>query len=326
MGEFGPAAADLDEAERLATRSNRADTLPGIAAGRAELAIWQGRPGDAVRIVREALDRLAATEATFDVPALCALGLRSAADLAEEARARRVTVLLDEAWSAGSGLLDRARGTVGAGAPAAPLANRGQRADLAVCAAEVARLEGEPASGLWAGAAAAWDAIQVPYPAAYARYREGEAILAERGSRGAAADRLSTARLSAATLSAKPLLEAIAALARRARVELEAAVAPSAPSAADRSAAAGRSLGLTARETDVLGLVTLGRTNRQIAQELFITEKTVGVHMTNILGKLGVPGRLDAAAVAQRVGIGPPPPAARELLPESTGEERPAPA
>jgi DNA-binding NarL/FixJ family response regulator len=53
----------------------------------------------------------------------------------------------------------------------------------------------------------------------------------------------------------------------------------------------------------VLGLVALGRTNRQIADELFITENTAGVHVSNILGKLGVPSRGEAAAVAYRSGL-----------------------
>ena len=62
-------------------------------------------------------------------------------------------------------------------------------------------------------------------------------------------------------------------------------------------------LGLTAREREVLALVALGRTNRQIAEELFISENTAGVHVSNILGKLGVTGRGEAAAIAYRLGL-----------------------
>ena len=60
---------------------------------------------------------------------------------------------------------------------------------------------------------------------------------------------------------------------------------------------------MTAREREVLGLVARGRTNRQIADELFITENTAGVHVSNILGKLGVATRTEAAAVAVRLGL-----------------------
>ena len=62
-------------------------------------------------------------------------------------------------------------------------------------------------------------------------------------------------------------------------------------------------LGLTAREAEVLALVATGGTNRQIGEQLFMSEKTVSVHVSHILRKLGVTSRVDAAAVAQRVGI-----------------------
>ena len=61
-------------------------------------------------------------------------------------------------------------------------------------------------------------------------------------------------------------------------------------------------LGLTPREVEVLTLVAVGRTNREIGAELFVSEKTAGVHVSNILRKLGVTSRVDAAAVAQRLG------------------------
>ena len=54
---------------------------------------------------------------------------------------------------------------------------------------------------------------------------------------------------------------------------------------------------------DVLALVAVGRTNRQIADELSISENTAGVHVSNSLGKLGVGGRGEAAAVAYRIGL-----------------------
>ena len=53
----------------------------------------------------------------------------------------------------------------------------------------------------------------------------------------------------------------------------------------------------------MLALVADGRTNRQIADELFISEKTASVHVSNILAKLGVANRAEAAAVAHRVGL-----------------------
>ena len=60
---------------------------------------------------------------------------------------------------------------------------------------------------------------------------------------------------------------------------------------------------LTRREREVLGLIADGRTNRQIAETLFITEKTASVHVSNILGKLGAANRGEAAALAHRAGF-----------------------
>ena len=53
----------------------------------------------------------------------------------------------------------------------------------------------------------------------------------------------------------------------------------------------------------MLGQLAIGRTNRQIAQALFISEKTASVHVTNLLRKLGVTSRIEAAAIAQRAGL-----------------------
>ena len=65
----------------------------------------------------------------------------------------------------------------------------------------------------------------------------------------------------------------------------------------------GDTFGLSRRELEVLGLISQGRTNREIGDRLFISQKTVGVHVGNILAKLGVSGRVEAAAVAIRLGL-----------------------
>ena len=63
--------------------------------------------------------------------------------------------------------------------------------------------------------------------------------------------------------------------------------------------------GLTGRELAVLRLLAAGRTNAQIGAELYISPKTAGVHVSNILRKLGVSGRVQAAALAERAGLLP---------------------
>jgi DNA-binding CsgD family transcriptional regulator len=63
---------------------------------------------------------------------------------------------------------------------------------------------------------------------------------------------------------------------------------------------------LTPRELEVLGLLVAGKSNRQIAEALFISGKTASVHITNILAKLGVHSRLEAAAHARELGLDRP--------------------
>ncbi|MFE4642166.1 LuxR C-terminal-related transcriptional regulator, partial [Streptomyces sp. NPDC056730] len=95
-------------------------------------------------------------------------------------------------------------------------------------------------------------------------------------------------------------------LAGRARISL-------APTPAGARTAAGpgqdpdpaRSLGLTPREQDVLRLVAAGHSNRAIAEELYISPKTASVHVSNILAKLGVSGRTEAAALSHRLRLFP---------------------
>jgi DNA-binding NarL/FixJ family response regulator len=94
----------------------------------------------------------------------------------------------------------------------------------------------------------------------------------------------------------------VQALARRVRLDLAPHAQATAPAAG--AAAPAAQLGLTPREVEVLALVTAGRSNRQIAQALFISPKTASVHVSNILAKLGVAGRVEAAAIAHRQGLG----------------------
>jgi DNA-binding CsgD family transcriptional regulator len=86
---------------------------------------------------------------------------------------------------------------------------------------------------------------------------------------------------------------------RNGRSDLVRAIAGDPPSPARRP----DTFGLSGREREVLGLVAQGRTNREIGERLFISQKTVGVHVGNILAKLEVSGRVEAAAVAIRLGL-----------------------
>jgi ATP/maltotriose-dependent transcriptional regulator MalT len=162
--------------------------------------------------------------------------------------------------------------------------------------------EGDAARG--GGSEADWtEAIEAsraagdPYLIAYALLRQAEVACAAADRESAAPAIEESARL-AAGLGAAPLLDEVRALARRARLRIEADAPEAEPAGTGIDA-----LGLTQREREVLQLLADGRSNPQIAEALFISRKTASVHVSNILGKLGVASRGEAAAVAHRLGL-----------------------
>src|SRR6266511_2469325 len=175
-------------------------------------------------------------------------------------------------------------------------------AGLLLAQAERSRLEGASDPERWQAAAAAYDRLQRPFEAAYARFRQAEALLAARASRQQAEQALRSAHRTAVALGAGPLRREIELLAQRGRLRLDEQVNTTPPAAVPPSPTA--PLGLTRRETEVLALVAQGRSNRHIGQQLVITEKTASLHVSHILTKLGVASRVEAAGVAHRLGLG----------------------
>lgn len=200
--------------------------------------------------------------------------------------------------------------------------------------AELARAEGLDTPDHWSRAAQAFTPLHRPYELALIRHRWAEALLVASGDRAAATTLLRDAHGTARRLGARPLTETIELLAGRARITLadpEAAhgsaagpddaipVAVTVPDHGEEpggggpdhseeqlraaAAAAVESFGLTPREQDVHRLVAAGHTNRKIAEELYISPKTASVHVSNILAKLGVTGRGEAAALAHRLRL-----------------------
>ncbi|MFD8497328.1 AAA family ATPase [Amycolatopsis sp. NPDC059657] len=149
----------------------------------------------------------------------------------------------------------------------------------------------EPDQAAWDRAAAAWAELGEPYPQARALMAAASAA-AETGAHDHAVTRLRTATAHADRLGATPLRAEIDALAAALRLSL---TEPGGPTGARH--------GLTGREFEVLRLLADGLTNRQIAAELYISAKTVSTHVSNILTKLEVPGRVQAAMAARRLGL-----------------------
>ncbi|MDX5562503.1 AAA family ATPase [Streptomyces sp. ID05-04B] len=289
-GDLAEAGRRLDAAQRYAGSSERMPQqhLP-LARLAIALAVAEDRPADARYHLEHALDvgfppgaqryawplLLTAVSAVDAVPAVDAAAGTDAGLPARIRRAAKKLVAIAPVWQAHALWLH----------------------------AELARAEGRDDPDDWSEVVAALECLERPYDLARARHRLAEALLAVGGDAGRdrAAELLRLAHAVAAHLGARPLADAVALLGRRAR--LPRTTAPGTPAdPADPLAP----LGLTSRERDVLRLVSAGRTNRQIAEELFISPKTASVHVSNILSKLDVSGRGEAAAVAHRLGLFPP--------------------
>ncbi|MEV6109057.1 AAA family ATPase [Streptomyces sp. NPDC051940] len=197
---------------------------------------------------------------------------------AEEGR----TAFLDELAAAVDGLPT----------PTAPA-----RAWAAAFAAELARARGADGPADWEAALAAFAPLERPYERAWLSLRLAEALLGPGGGRERAGELLPGVHELAVRLGAHPLRTETEAVAARARLPLSPGTASAEP--ADPA----QELGLTAREGDVLRLVAQGRSNRQIAEELFISPKTASVHVSNLMAKLGVSARGEAAALAHRLRL-----------------------
>jgi DNA-binding CsgD family transcriptional regulator/tetratricopeptide (TPR) repeat protein len=298
-GDLAGARADLQTVlDEVPARPDPQNATP-VLVGLAEAALWDGRPADARAAVADGLELVAGSDEPYWPTELGRTGMAVAATLAEQARDRHAEAEERAALQLAGGLLERARAAATApGVVPTPVV----QANLRTIEAEWSRAAGPSDPERWAASARAWEALGYPWQAGYARWRQAEALLAKGAPRPDAAAALARARTLADRLGARLLVAEIDSLGRRAR--LEPALPPDG-AAADGPAPAPVTdeLGLTPREREVLALVADGRTNRQIADALFISAKTASVHVSNILAKLGVANRGEAAAVAHRLHL-----------------------
>ncbi len=302
-GDTGAAAERWQQMETLPAIISRVDFGYDGAPRAAEALLWTGHPGDALRETRRALARFNVPDLTILSGPLLAAGMRACADLAGQARARRDQYAAADAADAADGLaawVERMGRVPFTDHPTvAAIA-----AERATWDAERTRVAGPGDPGAWDGAAKAWQDLSWPHRAGYAWWRQAEAQL-DAGQPAAAAAAALRAAAAAADGHA-PLLAQIRTLAERARIPLQAPAAsePEAPPPAQLLTR----YGLTERELTVLRLLAAGRTNPQIGAELYISTSTASVHVSNILRKLGVSGRVQAAAIAERAGLLAPQP------------------
>ncbi len=267
----------------------------------AEDAYWAGDLAGAVRAALVTIQASKAPDEDYGPQAIrpAAVGLGALGDQARQARA--------------AGQHDRAAAFAADAAPLVAAARSGAasrkaigvdgRGWLARAEAEWRRATGDNAPAHWQAVVDAFGPDFV-YETARSRWRLAEA-LAEAGDRDAAQQQWLLAAAAADALGASRLRSALADLGRRARLGpgpgTSARPGPAGTARAQRSPLTL----LTSREAEVLRLVAAGHSNREIGAELFIATKTVSVHVSNILAKLGAASRTEAAAIAHDNGMTP---------------------
>jgi len=297
QGDFDAARAELT----LALDGHKTVATPATCAyaRQALIAAAEHRFDAARAAVQAGLGWCAGTDGPGHITRMCLAGITVEAERAAAATTRARSPDAAAAGGTAATMIHRARGAAtSTTASNMPIV----QAELATAEAEWSRLHdghgGSP--DRWHEAATHWEKLSFPHPAAYARRRLAEALLHTAEGASAAARELAAACETATTLGAGPLLRSIQALAERALIPLPG------PAAAQQTAPqTGPTGNLTQRERQVLTLLADGLSNRRIAHDLFISEKTVSVHISHILAKLGVTNRTEAAAAARRIKITP---------------------
>ena len=244
----------------------------------AAFELWRGRTDAALAVIAGILDELRRQDDADMVLQAAVVALQAHAD-AFESRLPRVRNAATDA------IADALIGLVRETASEESLSSIGSNL-VRTCEAEYARLRGADTAEQWKAIAEASRESAHPFEEAYARYRAGVCALAHRSS-GEASGLLSRAHELAARLRARPLSERVLGTVQAGGVKLSAV-----PEPVERRTPIG---GLSDREAQVLELIAEGMSNRDIAHRLFISERTVGVHVSRILGKLGVRNRTEAA-------------------------------
>ena len=283
FGDIDAANRDLDAVATILAGGGARHVLPMLTL-RAGLAMWQGRHDQARAAVQRGLTETRSDDLVL-LGVLAWHGLRAEA----EAQAGGEIPVDQLAVKRLQAVVERmAKGAGNAAGPVRAVID----GYLDLCAAETSRIEQRNDPDLWARAAATWDRRNQPYPAAYSRLRQAEASFARRRRKAAATAAIREAYATARAMGANPFAAEIVQIAARARVTLTTpSPATAEPGVADELAA------LTDREREVLEAVAEGLTNREIGQRLFISERTVGVHVGHIFDKLQVRTRVQASRV-----------------------------
>lgn len=304
-------------------------------------ALWRGELDDAMAAAAQGWERVVESEDAIQMAVSAATVLEACAASAEKARAKRDFSKVADAGALATRVLKAAEDALAAYAlPRTVGARREAELYLATARAHAERVKGRSKPETWAAIADEWAQIPVPYNVAKARWWQTVALLPNRSRRAEARKALNEAWKIAGKLPAEPLRRALHELGERGRIRLPedrlvaipmakerelVAVGPGPAQTAAQGSAVREGLaafiggdgasratppamsrfGLSPRENSVLAVLAEGRTNREIAERLFISDRTVAVHVRRILSKLGVSGRVEATGLAIRLGLVP---------------------
>ncbi len=290
LGRFDEADRELAAVRTQWHRDGQIAQLGGIAG--IEMACWRGTPESATSITDEAIASMRASSSSrwpLGGIRLATLGLAAQADIATRARQRGDHDTRMAAVATGDRLADYAWQTHDHGLPRSDRLGPEGLAWVTRLRAETNRLHEKAGTQAWHDVVDAFGGYGDVYSAAIARWRLGEALIAD-GDRDGAATEVTVALETAERLGAEPLAGALRDLARRARLGVAGAQRPTTDL-------------LTSREMAVLELVARGHTNRKIGEQLFISDKTVSVHVSRLLAKLDASSRTEAVALARQQGL-----------------------
>jgi DNA-binding CsgD family transcriptional regulator len=293
-------------------------------------ALWRGELGDARNAAEQGWQRVLETNDPAQIAYAAATVLEACAASSERGRLKRDWSEVAEAGELAGRVLSAAEKLVSHWhLPRTVGARREAELHLATARAHASRVRGRTEPQTWAELAQAWAKIPIPYQAAKARWWQAQAALPTRALRSEARKALTESWRIASKLPAGPLQRVLRDLAIRGRINLPdqqfvaipiesdprklVPVGPGRPKIVDfgvrigggQAPSAEARFGLSPRENSVLLVLAEGRTNREIAERLFISERTVAVHVRRILSKLGVGGRTEAAGIAIRLGLVP---------------------
>jgi DNA-binding CsgD family transcriptional regulator/tetratricopeptide (TPR) repeat protein len=263
-----------------------------------QLLVGRGEMARALELFRPLLrDYLAWGDPETDEMLLW--GARAAADLAEQARDRGDQDAEKDAIHQLDQLLAMVEATPLAHPALSTQDHPTWTTYRAVSVAETGRCRGSAGQAAsWERAASSCSAIGYRWHEAMCLWRWAQALLSEGASRSAIAQPLRQAHSLAIQMGAAPLVAETESLALAARINLAEPSPPPEPHGQHSVLAT-----LTTREREVLAHLVAGRTNAEIARDLFISDKTVSVHVTNVLRKTGTPNRIEAASLALRLGF-----------------------